>query len=550
MSIYVTNLAELDTDKVQQTLSLLTTLLSEDHPTLELQRGVLHDLVLYYGSVLHQARREEILRLQRSNSLAAIQADPSLADADTVDNVLSNFMLTRRQGAAAGGTVTILVSRLASVTIQSGAVFTAEGQTFRTTAAYVARTSAANVQSSTDRVLTPLADGSYSFTIEVTAAESGAAGMIVKDTLLVPSTPIVNFLRAYATSDFTGGVDTETNEELMLRQQEGLSARVLANRGTMNALLREAFPALVGSSIIGYGDAEQLRDKHSLWPGAAGGRVDWYVRTQQLPQRLALTKTASLVTKHSNGTSTWQLSLTRDDAPGFYDVVSIAPAALTSFLGTLTITQELRGVDLTQIAGELTPDILSALEGAYSRYQTATLQFLDTETDVSSLDVGATASYLVTVRVLPEIAAVQSLVSSRGVGYAAGDTLIRAAVPCFVSLAFTLQGRPGLPLPDAASLRTALAAYVNTLGFPGRLEASQLVDLIHDYLPEGMAISPLDMFGQIRRPNGSVRSLRSPSVLIIPSESASMVSARTVGFILDPANIIISAQATNVPEVY
>lgn len=549
MSLYVENLAELDADKVQQTHALLTALLQEDHPTLELRRGLLHDLLAYYGGILHAARREEIDRLRRSSSLRAISADPSLADEETVDNVLSNFGLTRATGTAAVGTITIIVSRLSSVTIPSGSLFTANGISFRADTAYVARTSSDNLQSDTDRVLTPLSDGTYSFTINVTATTVGTAGLLTKDTLLVPSTPPVNFVRAYATSDFTGGVDTETNADLLLRQAEGLSVKTLSNRGTMTALLREAFPQLLHGSVIGYGDAEQLRDKHSLWPTAHGGRVDWYVRTQQLPQRLTLTLTGTLLTKHSDNTGTWQVALDRDAAPGFYDVVSIAPADVTEFTGTLAISLETRGVDLTAIPGELTPDIVTVVEGTYSRYQTAVVQFRDTETDVTDLAVGATAEYSVTVRLQPELAALQSFVNTRSQRFVAGDTLIRGVVPCFVSLAFTLHGESGLALPDGTAIQNALAAYVNTLGFRGRLEASALADLIHDYLPAGMALSAIDMFGQIRRPAGTVRSLRSTEALIVPDESASMVSARTVGFILEPADVRISAQAVNIPEI-
>lgn len=549
MAITVQSLAELDTDKVQQTVELISSLLQEDAPELDLKRGVLHDLLLYYSGVLGAANQENIDRVRRSSSLKAIEEDPSLAVDDVVDRVLSNFRVTRRAGAQASGSITVIVDALETVTIPSGADFESNGKVFQTLQPYTAVTSDANVTSDNDRVLVSRGDGTYFFVIEVEAVEDGVDGLIKKDTLLIPQFGILNYVKAYATSDFINGTDTETNDELLTRLQEGLAAKTLSNRVNMTALVREEVPGLLNMSIIGYGDEEMLRDQHSIFPVSYGGRCDVYVRTQLEPQLLGITMECTLIDTDADNRGTWQFSIDRDLAPGFYDVTSVRPLDADDAFGSFTISQEIRTNNTTNIASELTPDVLGAVEGAYTRYQTATIQFYDSETDTTSLTVGDTAEYSVTIRVMNDVATIQTLLGNRNTRNYAGDVLVKAAVPCFVSLAFTLQGKPGEPLPDPNAIKAALTNYVNNTGFVGRLHASALSDIIHNFLSNKVAISAIDMFGQIRRPDGSVKPLRSTEVLKIPDEPDRMTTARTTVFILNADDIAISAESINVPEI-
>jgi hypothetical protein len=540
MAITVQSLAELDTDKVQQTVELISTLLQEDFPEIDLKRGVLHDLLLYYNGVLAAAQQENIDRYRRSSSLQAINDDPALADDDNVDRVMSNFRITRREGANAIGSVTVVVDALETVTISAGADFEANGKTFSTTSPYTAVTADENVTSDNDRVLTSRGDGTYFFVIDVEATEEGVDGLIKKDTLQ---------MKSYATSDFIDGTDTETNAELLLRLQEGIAAKTLSNRVNMTALVREELPSLINMSIIGYGDEEMLRDQHSIFPISYGGRVDAYVRTQLEPQLLGVTKEATLIETDADDRGIWQFSIARDEAPGYYDVTAVRPLDADESFGSFEIREEIRTTDMTNIAAELTPDVLGAEEGAYTRYQAGTIRFYDSETDTSALTVGDTAEYSVTIRVMNDVATIQTILGRRSTRNYAGDVLVKAAVPCFVSLAFTLQGKPGEPLPDADAIKAALTDFVNNTGFVGRLHASSLSDIIHNYLEGQVAISAIDMFGQIRRPDGTIKPLRSTEVLQVPDEPDRMVTARTTVFIMKAEDIAISAETVNIPEI-
>ena len=539
MALEVSNLSELTAAAVLQKQEFISQLVQEDNPNIDVKRGVLHDLLFYYSAILSAATQENIDRLRKSGSLFEISKDATLADTDVMDRVMSNFLLTRRIGTAASGTITIVVSALQSFTIPSGGIFTASGSSFATTAAHSIRTSTTNIQSANDRALTPIGDGNYSFTINITAATVGSASMLSKDTTVIPSVTIPNLVRATATSDFAGGLNSETNSELLARIQEGLSCKSLSNRVNMMALLRNdaSVPGLVASSVIGYGDVEMKRDQHSILPVSFGGRADWYVKPQGQPTLQSLTKTATLISTDSANRGTWQFSIARDDAPGFYDVKTIKPAAVDNYSGTFNVTMDTRGFDDATTLGELTPDIETSKEAAYS-------------TDTTALTAGvSTQSYTAAVRVMPGIAAVQTLAGSRDVRNYAGDVLVKAAVPCFLSLGFTLQGKMGAALPDPDTIRVAIAKFVNNVGFVGRLNVSSLFDIIHNYLPENVACGSIDMLGQIRRPDGTIKPLRSSEAIVIPSEPDGMVTARTTIFILDVEDIAISAETVNIPEI-
>jgi hypothetical protein len=549
MAITVQDISELTPEQVQQKLELVKQLMQEEHPELDPRRGVFADLVLLPSSQHAAALGEEVDRYRRSSSIKEISEDPALADDDIVDATISNYLIERQVGTAAVGEVTIIVSALASTTVARGAVFTASGKTFTSDAAYTAKTSASNVITDTDRALNPRGDGTYEFTINVTASEVGSDSQLIKDTVLVPSSAINNFVKAVATNDFTSGTDTETNAQLVDKVALGLSAKALSGPSNMQSLLSENFPNVLASSVIGFGDPEMFRDQHTVLPVSLGGRADWYVRSQALPQKLGLTKTATLVQKTSDGYGVWQFSLTRDEAPGFYDVFQIKLPS-QEVTGSFDITSEIRTIDTTPLLGELTPDIAALSEGTFSRYQAAVVKFKDDQTATASLTVGtSTQDYAVTVRAMEKIDEIQTMAGEIGTRNYGGDVLVRAAVPCFVSLAFTLEGQQGVALPAAATLQNALASYVNNLGFNGRLHASALQDIIHNYLTGKVAVSAIDMNGEILRPEGSLRRIRSSETLIIPEEPEKMLTSRTVVFILDPADVLVSAQTVNIPQV-
>lgn len=553
MAIKIDDLQSLDATAVQATAEQLGAQLEEYAPEVDARRGALGSLVARLAAVLAQKRTDEFTRLQRSQSFYWINQDPTLADDDIVDAAASNFRKTRLPGGTATGTVSIVVTKLQPTIVAAGTQFTANGRTFTTTTAYAARTSLETVQTDTDRVLTPLPDDTYAFTIQVVDTAAGEAGQLKKDTLLTVSPVPLNFVKAFAAEDFAGGVDEESNEELTARLITGVTSQTLSDRPSMRAALLAVpeFERCVASSIIGFGMAEMLRDRHSLWPGSTGGRVDWYVRTQPTVQNVSATKTATLVSRDDTGYGVWQIEFDRDESAGVYDISRIVQqGAASTTVGTYEISQDIRATDLDEIDGTLIPDITDTIEAVYSRYQTIVVRFIDTDTPAGSLTIGDTREYDCVLRGMPLIADISDYFTQLGKLHAAADVLVKAPVPCFLQFAMTIQLRPGQAQPDTDAMRKAITTLINSqYSFAGRLTASVIVDAVHNYLPDRAGVSAIDMLGIIRRPDGVKIYLHATDLLVVPDYADTMTTGRTVAFFIDSQDILIDITTIDVPEV-
>lgn len=541
----IQKLSELDPADVQVILQRIRTQLQELNPTLDLQRGVFHDQLLYHRAVLETALRQTLERYQSARSLQQIEANPELADPGVVDEVLSNWGVRRKIGTKAVGSVAIELSANRSVVISAGAIFEADGLRYVSQKTYISRTLAEQVVVDTDRLMTPLSNGNWLFVIEVEADDVGPDYMIPAGRLIVPDRPVTNYVTSYAASSFTDGTGTETNSELLNRLQYGLAAKTLSNRSTMQAyiLSLEQFQAVTHQSIVGFGDAEMLRDKHTIMPISFGGRVDWYIRSQTKLNHTSA-KIAAVCTAVNDADSTWQFSLARDAYPGFYEIKNIRREVDSQLNSGFEIVSDTRGTDLTKL--DTIPDIANVTEGVYTAYQTATIQFKDTVTPLGTIAVGQSAYYVCDVVGLPSIAALQNEVSAASYRHCASDIVIKAPVPCFVSVSFVINKAAADTVPDVAAIKAAVADLINGVDFIGRVDGSRVVETVHAFIRNSASVTQLELLGRIRRPDGVTEYVRSTDALLVPYRPDKMVSEKTVQFFCDPTDVAV-AVVTNLP---
>jgi len=563
MPIEISSLKQLNPEKVQAMVATLSQLMAERHPEVELTRGVFHDLELYFDGLLNAAIQENIDRVLQSQSLLRITQNPDLADTDIVDQVLSNFNLARDSGSPAVGYVTVVFNSDIRTEITTAAIFGVEDGdiTFSPTQNFVVfPTDPTLVATEPDqRKMVAVGDGTYAATITVIASAAGVAGNIRRRARLNSQGSISNVVDLYASADFIDGRDPATNAEYLTRLTTGLAAKTIGSRQSYIATIKSqpVFANTLHLSVLGCGDAEQQRDQHSLFPISSGGKVDIYAHTNAYAQEREHLLEATYVGPYSpqqntdgqcdernlvGGTPTgtiWQVSIGRDLAPGFYEVIGIVNPAATLPVNYSVLSDE-RNVDFSDF--EFIPDILYLPESAYTRYQTATIRFVNTDIQPNpTLTPGQTKRlYSVTTAGLPLIAELQDYMAARETRARAADVLVKAPVPCFTKIAFEIRKNAADPTPDIDAIKTAVSAAVSGVGFSGQLHASLISTAAHQYLTKQQALGSIDMFGRIRRPDGSIAFVRDNTILQIPNDVARLVTGRTTAFLTSPQDISVS----------
>lgn len=543
MAITFPSLTSLQQSDVNAARALLVQRLQEKSPTADFRRGVLHDLVLHLESIIHAGQETYADKFRKAGSIKAIEADPTLADDELVDAVLSNFLITRKAGSKSYGEIIIAVTSNTPVIIGQGTVFTSFSKTFVATNTYAAKTNASSVINVTDRLIYSLGDGTYGFNINVEATTTGEETALKQGDRLEMVSPIPGFVYAAANVDFNQGVSAETNLELINRLKEGVASKNFSNKYSLVSLVKQNYTSVHEVACIGYGDAEQIR-YHGLFPLAHGGRVDAYIRNTGLPSKINVNLLATLIEQRIDG-GLWQVSIPRNIAPGFYEATRIVKyddrnnLAIINGYETINI---IRSYDLSDNGTGFIPDIESPNEAAFSSFQTTTIQFLDTDND-AGLPTGTKANYSFTLRYQSNISDIQIFLSGREVRPSGSDILVKAAVPFDVRLAITIDNRNKEYTTPVDTIREEVYKYVSNLGFSSTLYESNIIAVVQNVLTDDQSIDSIDLRGRLVYPNGSIKFINGRTKLAIPDDPSNMVTPKTVIYFLDKVDIDITVRS-------
>jgi len=543
MAITFPSFTSLQAADVTAARALLVQRLQEKSPTSDFRRGVLHDLVLHLESIIHAAQETYADKFRKSGSISAITSDPAIADDALVDAVLSNFLITRKTGSKSTGEVTVVIANSAPMVVAQGSTFTSFGKSFIASATYAAKTNPASVISATDRLIYSLGDGTYGFNINLEAVLAGEESSLKQGDALEMGAPVPGFIRAIVSVDFSNGVSSETNLELISRLKEGVASKNFSNKYSLSSLIKSNYTSVHEIACISHGDPEQIR-YHGLFPVSHGGRVDVYIRNTGLPSKVNVDLSATLVEQRLNG-GLWQVSIPRNVAPGFYEatrIVKYADRNNTSIVNGYETISIIRGYDLTDNGTGFTPEIEHADEAAFSPFQTSTLSFLDTSTD-ASLALGVKATYTLTLRYQSGLSALQLFLGGREVRPANSDILVKAAVPLDVKLSITIDNRNKDYTVPSDTIREDIYKYVSNLGFSSALYESNIVAIVQNALSDDQSIADIDLRGRVVYPNGNIKFINGRIKLSAPDEPGKMVSPKTVIYFLDKADIEINVRS-------
>jgi hypothetical protein len=536
MALDLPSFAEIQQADVDQLVDELAARIAEENPNVQVRHGVLRSLVIRFAAAGIAGVKLRIDQYLAARSLLVANADPAAADAATIDNIVANFNWVRRPAANARGSVTVIVDAARSVTIAAGALFDIGGVVFEAESVVQAKPEEELVDAETDQVLTPTSDGNWAFSVPVVAAVAGASGLVRRDTLATPGSPPLGYVNAYAAADFAVGADQETTGELLERVKLGVTSKTPGHRLGLAAVItaNSGFSDVQAVSTISGGDIEMLRSRHGLFPIAGGGRTDVYVRTQLRLLGGAQSVVCRLLSKDAANRSTWTCSLEPSIAAGLYEIQGFRTT------GGQTVFPALSETRSWNHAAE--QDVQSRVEGDFSALQTLTLTFQDSQTATAALTLGDEASYELLFTGVPKIAALQTLLDDRDIRPYGSDVLVRAPVPCFLSVIVSIRKRVTYRNLDEAAVRSAVADAVNRVGFVGAVYAGQIIAAAQTVFTDIAVVSGLDLRGRILAPGGAEYTLRDPFVLAVPDRPDKCVTARTVQFFLDPEDVQLAVE--------
>ena len=536
--------SELDENEVAQNAVILRSAIEDRIETIDVSPGtVFNDLLIAPAALFHTMNQAIAAKVINSGSLIRVQEDASLVtDEEVVERVLGNFNLARRNGSKAGGQAVIVIASFTGVIpVTPSTTFEAAGRRFKPIVGFVGVESDSSVNNpEIERTITERADNTFQFTVDLVDSETGTPGNITAGTMFV-ITPALSapVLESYAASDFAGGSDDETLAQVTDRLAEVLAAPGAGDRLSIKALICNTFPTVLDVGVIGTGDPEMRRGINGILGVRQPGYVDVYIRTRSSPLRTTSGKTATLI---DPATGRWRMTFDRDEFPGFYRVDIRSPGDAQDNTPFEVVTAD-RGVDLTVIDDVDYVPPLRSDEGGFSRYQTLGVDFIDPRSS-AELAAGVTGDYVVTVHHMPSIDTISDWLVNRERRPIGTHFLVRAAVPCVVSVGMRIhRSLRDAPISQSVidTVKEKMAAVVNAIPFPGaRLDASQLIHIAQSHLTgNSRVLTPIDLRGTILFPNGASLSLFNRDALVIPSRPEVGCTSRTCRFMLDPTSINI-----------
>lgn len=257
----------------------LTARLTEWNANFELRTGTGFEQLFFQPmTFLIQPLLDEGQVIQTGQSFLRIlnTGDPdSTAWNDSTDGLASNIFVTRQQGGLSSGSVRAFYDTPVDREYPAnGAVFlSGTGNSYSNPDPF--SITAAQMSSQ-------LENGLYYFDITVESENTGA------DTEVAPGGIVSlvgdpNVITVTNIDAISGGINTETNTQLIARSQNSIGVRDLVALKGFSALFFENFPTqLAAVQPIGMGDIEMMRDV--VYNTHIGGKVDGYVKTPALKQ--------------------------------------------------------------------------------------------------------------------------------------------------------------------------------------------------------------------------------------------------------------------------
>jgi hypothetical protein len=225
----------------------------------------------------------DMLSLQRIAQDTSIASGTESADVkQMVDEILSNWFISRNSGIYARMTAQFHFAQRATVTLRNDTKFWRSS----TLAFYLDTNNSTYVV--TGDAMRPVYDTrgrlvDYIVDIPLRASRAGASYNIPAGRFIKIETPAGIPYLSYVshTDDVSSGRETETTSEFISRAQTAITVRNMVNNRSIDAVLQNEFTQILSTLTIGMGEAEMIRDRR-VETGAhlelhLGGHYDTYL---------------------------------------------------------------------------------------------------------------------------------------------------------------------------------------------------------------------------------------------------------------------------------
>lgn len=243
--------------------------------------GSLRDLAIGAIAYIFAYLKKERDYVKARQSLLLLGALSGTDVDDAVNEILSNWFITRKTGRKSTGTATIYL------TSQSPFILAPTDRFYKTAdLVFVPNITSSVLYREED--LLPIVNSrgvvtSYSVNVPLISTATGVAYDIAAGPFTAFSIAgSLNIIRVENGSKFSGGGDIETTEEMLERAPTAITVRDLNSPRSIDTTLKEEFSDVQDVFTVGFGDPEMVRDvvleQTTGMRIHAGGMVDAYIR--------------------------------------------------------------------------------------------------------------------------------------------------------------------------------------------------------------------------------------------------------------------------------
>jgi len=519
-------MADISSEDKDNAEALLRAFINENFPTIDTRKGTaFRSLVISPAAMFYALFQKEITELRQSQSL--LDVNLTTADESVVEGIISNFLLSRNEGAKATGVIKVSASEDKLYEVSADTEFVTETDLVFTPLEALSFESSATESSSSQTLFSDPEEGTYFFLVPVEST-STTSEIVEQDTVLtLGETSFLDSaifgLSAYIT--FSQGREKETIDEYKVRAQDSITVRDLVTDKSIRTVIQDNFPTAFSVTSIGYGDSEMLRDLVLPQGIHKGGSVDVYVRTDKVPPRSTIEKFI---------TDNLSVELLSPETPVFkVDSIEIVTG------NSLTLLTE--GTDYTVAFKSDDPTfqsyVVTEITDYAARFSTKE-RVVITFNDSSLIN----SKVLLTITRPSTLVSIQEFTEDSENRVVCSNLLTKAYAPVFISMDISYRNTSVGEIVDVAAVKTAVSDYINSLaGENSTVEVSRIIDIVQNFSGIQSVVLPFTVEAEVHKPNGVVDLLSTTDKLEISTEKLIGFSQRVCQYILNPEDITLSS---------